>query len=1384
MTKKRIAPILGSGLALILTCGLTWQMLPKTSAAPGEKSNISEFSTQNVAATEEGSTVLLNNAKINVKTAAGQALRQTVGAFSGKRMHLVKFNGPVQPQWYKSLAEDGLEIVDYIPSYAYLVYGDADSLRRMQTRASAANSPIEWDADYLPEYRLQPGIYATGEKGVKLNQLATNSFLVQLHKDDEANAETINLVGNLKKQEIANRWEVLKYVNFVVALDEEGLRQLAERPDVISIAPWIEPTKNDERQDTIMAGNLTGNIPTPGNYLSYLAGKGFTQAQFDASGFVVNVSDDGLDSGASNTAGVPNPLTQFVLAKQGDPSSSSRVAYIRPYGSATLADSAGCDGHGNLNTSIIGGYVPDGAPFNAFPHADSNGFRYGLGVAPFVKVGNSTIFRIGGSYSSPNIPNLEAEAYRDGARISSNSWGSNSAGGYNADSQTYDAVVRDAQGATSSVPTAGNQEYTVVFAAGNAGSGASSVGAPGTAKNVITAGASENVQAFGGADGCGVTDAQADNANDIIGFSGRGPTTDGRKKPEIVAPGTHVSGAVAQNTAATSPITGNGTQRACFNASGVCAGVGNNFYPAGQQWYTASSGTSHSTPAIAGAAALVRQYFINQSLNPPSPAMTKALLMTSAAYMNGVGANDNRWSNSQGMGLLNLNNFFDIFGRSRILKDQGAGELFTATGQSRTYTGTIVSSSKPLNVTLAWTEPPGSTTAASPVNNLDLEVTAGGQTYKGNVFTGAFSSTGGTADNKDNAESVILPAGVTGPVVVKVTATNIAGDGVPGNASALDQDFALVAANLNEVPAAVVSGTVSYVSDNGTPVNNVPDPGETVTVNLTLQNVGTAGTGNVTATLLSTGGITNPSSAQSYGTLAVGGTPVSRNFSFQVPAGAACGSQITLTFAVNDGTTTSNVTKIYTLGTLQQTLSENFDGVTAPALPAGWTQVQTGSNTGWVTTTTAPDTAPNAAFAPDLTTPGGADLTSPVINVNSASATLSFRLNYNTESTWDGGILEIKIGSGAFQEITAAGGTFASGGYNSNVRGTGNPLGVQPGWSGNSSGYIDALVNLPAAANGQAVQFKWRVGNDDSFAPAGGGVKIDTVKVFGSYQCATVGGGTNRTRFDFDGDGKADQSVFRPSNGTWYLNRSGSGFLGVQFGVSGDIPAAADFDGDGKADIAVFRPSNGTWYRLNSGNNTVAITTFGLSGDAPVPGDFDGDGKADIAVFRPSNGTWYRLNSGNNTVANTAFGQSGDIPVVGDFDGDTKTDLVVFRPSTGVWYRLNSNGGGFVATQFGQMNDIPVAADYDGDTKADIAVFRPSNGAWYRLNSNGGAVVITSFGQSGDVPTAADYDGDNKADVAVFRPSTGVWYRLNSNGGGFNAVQFGLSGDIAVPSTY
>ena len=135
-------------------------------------------------------------------------------------------------------------------------------------------------------------------------------------------------------------------------------------------------------------------------------------------------------------------------------------------------------------------------------------------------------------------------------------------------------------------------------------------------------------------------------------------------------------------------------------------------------------------------------------------------------------------------------------------------------------------------------------------------------------------------------------------------------------------------------------------------------------------------------------------------------------------------------------------------------------------------------------------------------------------------------------------------------------------------------------------------------------------------------------EIFGFVLVRYQGGpnANTRTRFDFDGDGRADISVFRPSDRIWYLNRSTAGFAATQFGLSTDKITPADFDGDGKTDIAVYRPSTGTWYVLNSGNGTVSHYVFGLAEDLPTPADYDGDGKADISAFRPSDGTC-RLNS-------------------------------------------------------------------------------------------------------------------------------------------------------------
>ncbi len=292
-----------------------------------------------------------------------------------------------------------------------------------------------------------------------------------------------------------------------------------------------------------------------------------------------------------------------------------------------------------------------------------------------------------------------------------------------------------------------------------------------------------------------------------------------------------------------------------------------------------------------------------------------------------------------------------------------------------------------------------------------------------------------------------------------------------------------------------------------------------------------------------------------------------------------------------------------------------------------------------------------------------------------------------------------------------------------------------------------------------------------------------------NYICGTTPTATNtptatptappsgRTAFDYDGDHKADISVFRPTDGAWYLQQSQAGLYGTLLGFDSDKIAPADYDGDGKTDIAVYRPSTGIWYVLKSTDGTVEYYVFGLAEDLPTPADYDGDGKADLSVFRPSSGTWYRQNSSDGSYTGIQFGATEDKPTIGDWDGDGKSDIAVFRPSTGAWYRINSGDGSIYGELFGFGTDIIAPADYDGDGKTDLAAYRPTDGIWYLKYSSNSTYDYKVFGLANDIPAPGDFDGDGKADISVFRPSDGTWYRQNSSDGAFIAFQFGANGD-------
>ena len=274
---------------------------------------------------------------------------------------------------------------------------------------------------------------------------------------------------------------------------------------------------------------------------------------------------------------------------------------------------------------------------------------------------------------------------------------------------------------------------------------------------------------------------------------------------------------------------------------------------------------------------------------------------------------------------------------------------------------------------------------------------------------------------------------------------------------------------------------------------------------------------------------------------------------------------------------------------------------------------------------------------------------------------------------------------------------------------------------------------------------------------------------------------------DFDRDGKADISVYRPTTGAWYsLESITDNFRAYSWGTNGDKPLFSDFSEKGTPSYSVFRPNVGSWYiKDQTASNEYQAFQWGANTDIPlmlkdrlVNGNTFGEVfNTYAAVFRPLSGTWY-INSGGGGTG-IAFGQFGDVPVAADFDGDGNDELAVFRPSNGTWYILNRKTNQYQGVQFGQSGDEPVAADYDADGKTDIAVYRPSNGAWYVLRSSDGQFQAALFGTSTDLPQPADYDGDGKADYAVFRPSNGTWY-LQQSSAGFKAVAFGAGNDIPV----
>jgi subtilisin-like proprotein convertase family protein len=358
----------------------------------------------------------------------------------------------------------------------------------------------------------------------------------------------------------------------------------------------------------------------------------------------------------------------------------------------------------------------------------------------------------------------------------------------------------------------------------------------------------------------------------------------------------------------------------------------------------------------------------------------------------------------------------------------------------------------------------------------------------------------------------------------------------------------------------------------------------------------------------------------------------------------------------------------------------------------------------------------------------------------------------------------------------------ASGSYRPSNYGTGDTVNdlLPPLASAGTAGG----ATLGSVFNGTEPNGVWRLYVvDDATGSAGsigGGWSLD-ITAGGTY------GAKRFTSADFQGDGQTDASIFRPSEGNWWIRSSASyAHAALRFGVSGDVPVPSDYDGDRITDTAVFR--NGTWIILNSTTGTASFVNWGTATDIPVPQDYDGDGRVDVAIWRPSTTTFWVQPSGGGSTRIVTVGAAGDLPVRGHFEGTNGADFAVYRPSTGTWYILNNAGTSLRTVQWGVATDVRAQADYDGDGRTDVAVFRPSEGNWYILLSSTSSASILHFGQNGDTPVPGDYDGDSRADIAVWRGATGGWFILNSGttvpGTAFREDNWGVSGDIPLPFTY